>query len=320
MKELLHRPGRPGDGVEGYEADDVIGAMSTLARRAGLEVMVVSGDRDLFQLLDEGITILYTKKGISEVERVTVDWVREKYGLTPSQLVDLKALTGDQSDNVPGVPGIGEKTALRLIREFGGLENLLARLEEVKSPRERELWQPMRNRHCSVRNSLRSCDLALPISIEECRRREADPETLAGFFRRMEFKSLLKRVTAKAVLAKAVSAETVPAGAAPAGGTPPKPVRSSPGWKPRVPAVNPGRIAGVSGRSGEEPVAVQFLGGAGREQERRPIALGVALALAAGRGFPAVCLSPLDRGISRTAQSGWPIRRPRRSPITLNPR
>jgi DNA polymerase-1 len=298
VKEFFTVLGAPVTGVEGYEADDVIGAMSTLARRAGLEVMVVSGDRDLFQLLDEGITILYTKKGISEVERVTVDWVREKYGLTPSQLVDLKALTGDQSDNVPGVPGIGEKTALRLIREFGGLENLLARLEEVKSPRERELLAAHAEQALFSKKLVTIVrDLALPISIEECRRREADPETLAGFFRRMEFKSLLKRVTAKAVLAKAVSAETVPAGAAPAGGTPAKagPVIArleAPEFQRLTPEELPEFLAGA----GEEPVAVQFLGGAGREQERRPIALGVALALAAGGDSRRYAFLPLDPG------------------------
>ena len=297
VKEFFNVLGAPVAGVEGYEADDVIGAMSTLARNAGLEVVVVSGDRDLFQLLDEGITVLYTRKGISEVERVTVDWIQEKYGLTPEQLIDLKALTGDPSDNVPGIPGIGEKTGLRLIREFGGLENLLARLDEVKSPRERELLSTYAEQaRLSKRLVTIVRDLPLPVSLQECRRPETGPEVLAGFFRRMEFKSLLKRVVAKAMAAK--PGETVTAQAARAGETAAEagPVISRL-EAPEFQRLTPEDLPEFLARAGEEPVAVQFLAGRSREKGRVPAVFGVALALAAGgdsRGYAFLPLDPED--------------------------
>lgn len=270
VKEFFTTLGTPVVGVEGYEADDVIGAMSAVAREAGLEVVVVSGDRDLFQLLDEGMTIFYTRKGISEVERVTVDWIQEKYNLTPAQLIDLKALSGDQSDNVPGVPGIGEKTALRLIREFDGLENLLARLEEVKSPRERKLLS-IYAEQARISKELVTIvrDFALPVSLQECRRLETDLKVLADFFRRMEFKTLLKRVC---------PTEEIPR-------------LKAPEFRCLVPEDLPEFLA----EAGENPVAVQFLAGAGRKKRHAHAAFGVALAFSADRNFKkGYAFLPLD--------------------------
>ncbi|NLW09527.1 MAG: DNA polymerase I [Firmicutes bacterium] len=305
VKEFFNVLGAPVAGVEGYEADDVIGAMSAVARQAGLEVVVVSGDRDLFQLLDEGITILYTRKGISEVERVTVDWVREKYGLAPAQLIDLKALTGDQSDNVPGIPGIGEKTALRLLQEFGGLENLLARVEEVKSPRQRELLATHAEQaRLSKKLVTIVRDLPLPVSLQECRRPEMDPEALAGFFRRMEFRSLLKRMAAKAATAK--TGETVEAGVVSAGAMPAETDKDAAVGAgavisrlavPEFQRLTPEELPEFLDGAGEEPVAVQFLAAAtGREGDRAPVALGVALAAGGGdsRRYAFLPLGPGD--------------------------
>ena len=118
MKEFFNVLGAPVAGVEGYEADDVIGAMSAAARQAGLEVVVVSGDRDLLNCWTRDHHPLH-QEGISEVERVTVDWVREKYGLAPAQLIDPKALTGDQSDNVPGSPGSARRPPSGCSRSSG---------------------------------------------------------------------------------------------------------------------------------------------------------------------------------------------------------
>jgi len=242
-------------GVEGYEADDVIGTMSAKARAAGLEVVVVSGDRDFFQLIDEMVTVLYTRRGITEVERVTVDWIREKYGLTPAQLIDFKALTGDPSDNVPGVPGVGEKTALRLLKEFGGVDDLLNRVEEVKSPREKRLISSHAEQ---VRESKKLVtivkDVELPVSIADCRRREPEPEVLAGFFRDMEFKSLLKKMFPKEKGAQMSVPEFQMLGAEDL----------------------PEFLAGAGG----EPVALQFL--AAGADWGRGIALGAAFSLPSG--------------------------------------
>ena len=114
---------------QGYEADDVLGTISRVCEEEGIKVVIVTGDRDSYQLAGENTCILYTKKGISETETVTPEWIREKYALEPRQLIDVKSLMGDASDNIPGVSGIGEKTAVKLIVEYGSLENLLAKAE-----------------------------------------------------------------------------------------------------------------------------------------------------------------------------------------------
>ena len=216
---------------------------------------------------------------------MTVDWVCGKIRADRAQLVDLKALTGDQSDNVPGIPGIGEKTALRLLREFGGLENLLARLEEVKSPRERELLSTHAEQALFSKKLVSIVrDLALPVSLQECRRRDADLEALAGFFRRMEFRTLLKRV-----VKTGEPADTAPADTAPAKAGPVISQLEAPEFQRLTPEELPEFLAGA----GEEPVAVQFLAGTGREKERRPAVLGVALAPAGdSRGYAFLPLGP----------------------------
>ncbi len=110
---------------EGYEADDILGTVSAICEREGNEIVLVTGDRDSFQLSGKETTILYTKRGISDTVRVTPEYIRETYGLEPIQMIDVKGLMGDTSDNIPGVPGIGEKTALKLIHEYGTLERVL---------------------------------------------------------------------------------------------------------------------------------------------------------------------------------------------------
>src|SRR5690606_6900137 len=132
LKELLQALGIAQFELEGYEADDIIGTVSRLAETEGKEAVVVSGDKDLLQLASDRVTVLLTRKGVSETERFTPEAVKERYGLTPSQIIDLKGLMGDASDNIPGVPGVGEKTALKLLAEYGTVENLLARTGELK--------------------------------------------------------------------------------------------------------------------------------------------------------------------------------------------
>ncbi|NGO45684.1 DNA polymerase I [Streptomyces ureilyticus] len=118
--------------VEGFEADDVIATLATRAEAEGFEVLIVTGDRDSFQLVSEHTTVLYPTKGVSELTRFTPDKVFEKYGLTPAQYPDFAALRGDPSDNLPGIPGVGEKTAAKWINQFGSFAELVERVEEVK--------------------------------------------------------------------------------------------------------------------------------------------------------------------------------------------
>ncbi|EFK99154.1 DNA polymerase I, partial [Streptomyces sp. SPB78] len=118
--------------VEGFEADDIIATLATQAEAAGFDVLIVTGDRDSFQLVSEHTTVLYPTKGVSELTRYTPEKVEERYGLTPAQYPDFAALRGDPSDNLPGIPGVGEKTAAKWITQFGSFAELVERAEEVK--------------------------------------------------------------------------------------------------------------------------------------------------------------------------------------------
>ncbi len=118
--------------VPGYEADDVIATLATRAENVGMDVLIVTGDRDVLQLVDVHVTVLMTRRGISDMSRFTPETVEEKYGLTPQQYPDFAAIRGDPSDNLPGIPGVGEKTATKWVREFGSLEDLVNRVDEVK--------------------------------------------------------------------------------------------------------------------------------------------------------------------------------------------
>ncbi|MFG2296862.1 DNA polymerase I [Streptomyces sp. NPDC048603] len=130
--ELLDTMAVPRFAVDGFEADDVIATLATQAEALGYEVLIVTGDRDSFQLVSEHTTVLYPTKGVSELTRFTPEKVEEKYGLTPRQYPDFAALRGDPSDNLPGIPGVGEKTAAKWINQFGSFAELVERAEEVK--------------------------------------------------------------------------------------------------------------------------------------------------------------------------------------------
>ncbi|MFE4593066.1 DNA polymerase I [Streptomyces laurentii] len=130
--ELLDAMHAPRFAVDGFEADDVIATLATQAEAAGFEVLIVTGDRDSFQLVTEHTTVLYPTKGVSELTRFTPEKVQEKYGLSPSQYPDFAALRGDPSDNLPGIPKVGEKTAAKWINQFGSFAELVERADEVK--------------------------------------------------------------------------------------------------------------------------------------------------------------------------------------------
>ena len=125
IRDLLERMGLQIVECEGFEADDILGTISCQCEERGVEALIVTGDRDSFQLAGENTAILYTKRGIAETQRVTPAWIRQTYGVAPAQLIDVKGLMGDTSDNIPGVPGVGEKTALRLVCQYGSLEGAL---------------------------------------------------------------------------------------------------------------------------------------------------------------------------------------------------
>ena len=138
IRELIIRMGLPILEMAGYEADDILGTVSARCEREDREAVIVTGDRDSFQLSGEKTTILYTKKGISDTVRVTPEYIKEVYGLEPKQMIDVKGLMGDASDNIPGVPGVGEKTALKLIAQYGSLEKVLDTADAEQKGRLRE--------------------------------------------------------------------------------------------------------------------------------------------------------------------------------------
>ena len=115
-----------------YEADDIIGTMSKKAEEAGYHVDIYSSDKDLLQLISENTTVHMNKKGMTELDDYTPEFFKEKYGINYNQFIDLKAIMGDKSDNLPGIPGVGEKTGVKLLNEYSDLEGIISHMEEIK--------------------------------------------------------------------------------------------------------------------------------------------------------------------------------------------
>jgi len=192
--EVLETLRIPVLGVEGHEADDVIATLAVRAAERGIEAVIVTADRDFFQLVRPGITVLFNVKGISDIRRYDEAAVLERFGLPPERYLDFVALKGDPSDNIPGVPGVGEKTAAKLVREFGSIEELLARTGELKG-KLREQIEAARERLLLNKDLARlNTSLELDIRPEDCVMGEWDPEAVRRLFTSLEFRSLLERL------------------------------------------------------------------------------------------------------------------------------
>ncbi|MCF6432486.1 DNA polymerase I [Leisingera sp. MMG026] len=177
--------------VEGFEADDIIATLAHQARDAGGRCTIISSDKDLMQLVGGGVEMLDAMKN----KRIDSDGVHEKFGVGPDRVVDVQALAGDSVDNVPGAPGIGIKTAALLINEFGDLESLLDRAEEIKQPKRRQtLIEHRAQIELSKRLVQLDCNMALDFSLEDLEVVEPDAETLLTFLSEMEFRTLTKRL------------------------------------------------------------------------------------------------------------------------------
>ncbi len=195
VKEMLSAMGIPVLEMEGYEADDLIGTMITMAEKEKINSLIVTGDRDALQLVSPLTTVLLTKKGITELEEYDEGKVWERYGLTPDQLVDLKGLTGDVSDNIPGVPGIGEKTGVKLIAEFGSLENLMNNLDRVSPRLAGKIREFADQARLSRKLAAIERNVPLDFNPERCRWEGPDYNLLLPLFGRLEFRSLIKAIT-----------------------------------------------------------------------------------------------------------------------------
>ncbi|WP_036688096.1 DNA polymerase I [Paucisalibacillus globulus] len=187
--------------LENYEADDIIGTLSKQGNEKEFEVAVISGDKDMLQLISNQVTVNVTKKGISEVEAYTPDYLLEKMEVTPDQIIDLKALMGDSSDNIPGVPGVGEKTATKLLKEYKTLDNIYAHLEEISGKKLKEnLTNHKDDAYMSKELATINCESPIEVSIDDLSYEGYTSQGVTNIFKDLGFQSLLNRVGAEEVV------------------------------------------------------------------------------------------------------------------------
>lgn len=179
-----------------YEADDVLGTLARQAAAEGTDVLILTGDRDMFQLVDDRVKILYTSGGPSPKTSVYgLEEVAERYGLTPTQFIDLKALTGDTSDNIPGVPGVGDKTAAKFLTEYGSLDNLYAHVDEISGPKTRQnLIDGKAQVELNKQLVTIVTDLDMAYDADACKLRDYDRQKVVDLFNALEFRSLIKEL------------------------------------------------------------------------------------------------------------------------------
>nr|MDQ5873109.1 DNA polymerase I [Acidobacteriota bacterium] len=193
-KQLLEAFGIPMYSLPGFEADDIIGALSRQAEALGLETIIVSGDLDPLQLLTPRIKLMTTRQGFQNTVIYDEEMIRQRYGLRPDQMVDFKALKGDVTDNIPGVPGVGEKTAAKLIAERENLEGVYANLGAY-TPRLREALAANKNQVMNSRElATIVTDLPVTLELERTRRTTYDRAAVMELFRVLEFRSLVPRL------------------------------------------------------------------------------------------------------------------------------
>ena len=179
---------------EGWEADDVIATLATRANEAGIKTCVVSTDRDAFQLCSENVTLMMTPRGVADVNVYTPERVEARYGVRPDQVPDFIGLKGDTSDNIPGVPGIGDKTAGQLVAQYGSLEAVLEHVDELSPARAKNLREHADQARASKELATMRRDLPLGVDPAELVSGAPDRSTLKEIFRRFEFRALLGRV------------------------------------------------------------------------------------------------------------------------------
>ncbi|MBI3909847.1 MAG: DNA polymerase I [Armatimonadetes bacterium] len=280
--------------VRGYEADDVIGTLARRGKEAGYEVLIVTGDLDALQLVDERTRVMAMRRGITDVVLYDEAAVRQRFGLAPEQLPDFKALKGDPSDNIPGIPGIGDKTASALLARYGNLESLLEHAHAVSPPRVREALE----KHTQDARMYRALttivtDLPIPRDLVECHYQGPDRSRARALFEQLQFRTLGRRL-----LAEPEGTPAAPGGVGegpPRASEPPRCVRLAPG--PELDrfvarAVQAGRVA-VRARPAHQATF-----------DCQPVAAALATA-----GEPeAVCLGELpEPGLLAAAADPWEL-------------
>ncbi|CEQ22707.1 DNA polymerase I [Paraclostridium sordellii] len=180
--------------LEGYEADDIIGTVSLKAEKEGYKVFIVTGDKDAIQLASKTTTTLITKKGVGEVDEFDFDEVMKKYEMTPNQFIDLKGLMGDKSDNIPGVPGIGEVTGIKLIKEFGSIENIIENVDSIKGSSRKKIEEHKHLAIMSKRLATIIRDVPIDITIDDLSFGDYDKANVIEVFNELGFNSLISRI------------------------------------------------------------------------------------------------------------------------------
>lgn len=180
--------------LEGFEADDLIGTMVKKGEEAGFLNLILTGDKDALQLVSDQSTVLLTRKGISDMEHFDPQAVHDRYGLIPKQIIDLKGLMGDQSDNIPGVPGVGEKTALKLLHQYHTVEGIYEHLDEISLKLRDKLTENRELADVSKKLATIECCVPMEIDISQYRNEEPDYEQLLNLYKELEFKSLVKGI------------------------------------------------------------------------------------------------------------------------------
>jgi len=194
LRKLIDAYGIKQYELELYEADDIIGTLAKEASSQDIDVIIVSGDRDLTQLATEQVTVYITKKGITEIEKNTPAYIEEKYGLTPQQIIDMKGLMGDASDNIPGVPGVGEKTAVKLLKEHGSVESLYVAMDTVKASKMKEkLVANEEQAIMSKKLATIFTDAPIEVTLADLAYNGPNEEELMNVWRELGFKSLLEK-------------------------------------------------------------------------------------------------------------------------------
>ncbi len=206
IRELIDHLGFLQYEDEALEADDIIGSLTTQYYDDFDEIEIISNDRDLFQLLNNKVTLRLSKRGVQPEMRYTKKHLNDELNITPSQIPDLKGLMGDSSDNLPGVPGVGEKTALKLLQEYGSIETLLANQHELKGKLKERIQNHEKEAVLCKRLATIITDERLPIELHQMEYTGINQEALIDFYQRMEFHSLIKRLDTKKPSQKVIKA------------------------------------------------------------------------------------------------------------------
>ncbi|MCR8643741.1 DNA polymerase I [Paenibacillus sp. N1-5-1-14] len=194
LKQLITAFGIEQFELDGFEADDIIGTLTRIADAEGKQVLVVSGDKDMLQLASDHVTVAITRKGITEVDRFGPAEIQDKYGLTPNQIIDLKGLMGDTSDNIPGIPGVGEKTALKFLHEYGTVEEVLAHADKIKGKIGEKVVAHADDARMSKQLATIYREVPMTSEWETLKFEGYQGAALKDMFSKLEFKSLLAKL------------------------------------------------------------------------------------------------------------------------------